>query len=65
MLNRKDLLGGVMLGTVLSCVLCVGAMTTSANAFLSEAQDAANSGDAAGQVNATLARASERSTSQN
>lgn len=65
MLNRKDLLGGVMLGTVLSCVLCVGAMTTSANAFVSGVHDAANSGDEAGQVNATPALANDRSTSRN
>lgn len=61
MLNRKDLLGGVVLGTVLSCVLCVGAMTTSANAFVSGAQEDANSRDQARQVNATPARASDRS----
>jgi hypothetical protein len=65
MLNRKDLLGGVMLGTVLSCVLCVGAMTTSANAFVSGAHDAANSRDAARQVNAAPVGANDRSTSRN
>jgi hypothetical protein len=65
MLNRKDLLGGVMLGTVLSCVLCVGAMTTSANAFVSAAHDAANSGGDAGQVNTTAIRSNDRSTSRN
>jgi hypothetical protein len=64
MLNRKDLLGGVMLGTVLSCVLCVGAMTTPANAFVSGAHDAANS-DAARHVNAAPVGANDRSTSRN
>lgn len=65
MLNRKDLLGGVMLGTVLSCVLCVGAMTTSANAFSSGTHDASHSSDDAGQVNASPVRTSDLSTSQN
>jgi hypothetical protein len=54
-----------MLGTVLSCVLCVGAMTTSANAFVSGAHDAANSRDAARQVNAAPVGANDRSTSRN
>lgn len=65
MLNRKDLLGGVMLGTVLSCVLCVGAMTTSANAFLSGAHETANRRDEAPQSDATPARANDRSTARN
>lgn len=64
MLNRKDLLGGVVLGTLLSCVLCVGAMTTSANAFVS-AQDAANSRDAAGEVNAAPVGANKGSIARN
>jgi hypothetical protein len=33
MLNRKDLLGGVVLGAALSCVLYVGAMTTPTHAM--------------------------------
>jgi hypothetical protein len=65
MLNRKDLLGGVMLGTVLSCVLCVGAMTTAANAFESGAHDVAKFSDAAGQVNAAPGGANDRSASRN
>lgn len=65
MLNRKDLLGGVMLGTVLSCVLFVGAMTTSANASLAGSRDAVSSEDGARQVDAAPVRANKRSTSRN
>lgn len=65
MLNRKDLLGGVMLGTVLSCVLCVGAVTTSANAFVSGAQDAGLSHDGAHQDNAAARSDNHRASSQN
>lgn len=55
MLNRKDLLGGVVLGTALSCVLCVGAMTSTpshGNAMYPQrniSQDAANSQAGAAQ----------------
>ena len=65
MLNRKDLLGGVMLGTVLSCVLCVGAVTTSAHALMSEAQDAALSRDGAQQDNAAARSDNHQTSSQN
>lgn len=64
MLNRKDLWGGVMLGTALSCVLCVGAMTTSANAFVSGADDAAASRDA-GQVNEAAAGGNDGTAARN
>jgi hypothetical protein len=50
MLNRKDLFGGVALGTVLCCVLGVGAMTTSANAFVGAGHGSANPQNTTQQV---------------
>lgn len=40
MLNRKDLLGGVMLGAVLSCVLFVGALTAAPGALVTSGKSA-------------------------
>ena len=52
MSNLKDLWGGVVLGTALTCVLYIGAMRTPANADTNAGQDTVVARQAA-QANST------------